>query len=136
MLGARPPPVAEKGSATREKIRRIGHGSVIDDYIFDRTDVEVASSHTPPEDRQARLSDVGRGYHGAKRCYLVTSTKKQPKTSYFDLLSAAFLYIFHKIGCFQLTTCLPYFFAFYWIFHCFFSILLKIPFLCFLRCKF
>ena len=37
----------------------------------------------------------------------VTSTKKQPKTSYFDLFSAVFLYIFHKIGCFQLTTCLP-----------------------------
>ena len=37
----------------------------------------------------------------------VTSTKKQPKTSYFDLFSAVFLYIFHKIGYFQLTTCLP-----------------------------
>ena len=37
----------------------------------------------------------------------VTSTKKQPKTSYFNLFSAVFLYIFHKIGCFQLTTCLP-----------------------------
>ena len=33
-----------------------------------------ASSHTPPEDRQARLSGAGRGYHGAKRSYLVTST--------------------------------------------------------------
>ena len=39
----------------------------------------------------------------------VTSTKKQPKTSHFDLFSAVFLYIFHKIGYFQLTTCLPYF---------------------------
>ena len=39
----------------------------------------------------------------------VTSTKKQPKTSYFYLFSAVFLYIFHKIGCFQLTTCLPIF---------------------------
>ena len=38
-------------------------------------DVEVASSHTPTEDRQARLSGVWRGYHEAKRCYLVTSTK-------------------------------------------------------------
>ena len=37
-------------------------------------DVEVASSHSPPEARQARLSGVGRGYHGAKRSYLVTST--------------------------------------------------------------
>ena len=37
----------------------------------------------------------------------VTSTKKQPKTSYFDLFSAVFLYIFHKIGYFRLTTCLP-----------------------------
>ena len=37
----------------------------------------------------------------------VTSTKKQPKTSYFDLFSAVFLYIFHKIGYFQLTTCSP-----------------------------
>ena len=37
----------------------------------------------------------------------VTSTKKQPKTSHFDLFSAVFLYIFHKIGYFQLTTCLP-----------------------------
>ena len=35
----------------------------------------------------------------------VTSTKKQPKTSYFDLFSAVFLYTFHKIGSFQLTTC-------------------------------
>ena len=66
----------------------------------------------------------------------VTSTKKQPKTSYFDLFSAVFLYIFHKIGCFQLTTCLPYFFAFYWIFHGFFSTFLKIPFLCLLHIKF
>ena len=66
----------------------------------------------------------------------VTSTKKQPKTSYFDLFSAVFLYIFHKIGCFQLTTCLPDFGAFCWIFHGFFSILFKIPFLCLLRRKF
>jgi len=42
------------------------------------------------------------------------ATKKQPKTSHFDLFSAVFLY-FHKIGYFQLTTCLPYFFGFYWI---------------------
>ena len=35
-----------------------------------------ASSHTPPEDRQACLSGAERGYHGAKRSYLVTSTKK------------------------------------------------------------
>ena len=53
---------------------------------------------------------------------LVTSTKKQPKTSYFDLFSAVFLYIFHKIGCFQLTTCLPDFGAFCWIFHGFFIV--------------
>ena len=66
----------------------------------------------------------------------VTSTKKQPKTSYFDLFSAVFLYIFHKIGCFQLTTCSPDFGAFCWIFHGFFSILFKIPFLCLLRRKF
>ena len=66
----------------------------------------------------------------------VTSTKKQPKTSYFYLFSAVFLYIFHKIGCFQLTTCSPNFLTFYWIFHGFFSTLLKIPFLCFLRCNF
>ena len=66
----------------------------------------------------------------------VTSTKKQPKTSHFDLFSAVFLYIFHKIACFQLTTCLTDFWAFYWIFHGFFSILLKIPFLCLLRRKF
>ena len=37
----------------------------------------------------------------------VTSTKKQPKTSYFDLFSAVFLSVFHKIGYFRLTTCLP-----------------------------
>ena len=37
----------------------------------------------------------------------VTSTKKQPKTSHFDLFSAVFLSVFHKIGYFQLTTCLP-----------------------------
>ena len=43
----------------------------------------------------------------------VTSTKKQPKTSYFDLFSAVFLYTFHKIGSFQLTTCSPNFWAFY-----------------------
>jgi len=52
------------------------------------------------------------------------------------LFLAVFLYIFHKIGCFQLTTCLTDFLAFYWIFHSFFLILLKIPFLCFLRLKF
>ena len=46
-----------------------------------------------------------------------TSTKKQPKSSHFDLFSAVFLYIFHKIGSFQLTTCLPDFLAFYWIFR-------------------
>jgi len=45
------------------------------------------------------------------------------------LFSAVFLYIFHKIGYFQLTTCSPYFFGFYWIFHSFFSTLFKIPFL-------
>ena len=39
----------------------------------------------------------------------VTPTKNQPKTSLFRLISAVFLYIFHKFGCFQLTTCLPYF---------------------------
>ena len=66
----------------------------------------------------------------------VTSTKKQPKTSHNSLFSAVFLYIFHKIGCFQLTTCSPNFLTFYWIFHGFFSTLLKIPFLCFLRCNF
>ena len=33
--------------------------------------------------------------------------QKQPKASYFYLFSAVFLYIFHEIGCFQLTTCLP-----------------------------
>ena len=59
---------------------------------------------------------------------LVTSTKKQPKTSYFDLFSAVFLYIFHEIGCFQLTTCLPYFFGFYWIFHLLFLNLFENPF--------
>ena len=37
----------------------------------------------------------------------VTSTKKQPKISHLDLFSAVFLYIFYKIGYFQLTTCLP-----------------------------
>ena len=49
----------------------------------------------------------------------VTPTKNQPKTSYFDLFSAVFLYIFHKIGYFQLTTCSPVFLAFYWIFMAF-----------------
>ena len=52
----------------------------------------------------------------------VTSTKKQPKTSYFDLFSAAFLCVLHKIGYFQLTTCLPDFLDFYWIFHVFFIV--------------
>ena len=28
--------MGDEASATREKIRSIGHGSVIDDYIFDR----------------------------------------------------------------------------------------------------
>ena len=37
----------------------------------------------------------------------VTSTKKQPKTSYFDLFSAVFLYILLKNDSFGLTTCLP-----------------------------
>ena len=49
----------------------------------------------------------------------VTSTKKQPKTSYFNLFSAVFLYIFHKIGCFQLTTCSPDFLAFIGLFMAF-----------------
>ena len=56
--------------------------------------------------------------------------------SLFRLVFGCFLYIFHKIVCFQLTTCLPDFWAFYWIFHGFFSIISKIPFLCFLRRKF
>ena len=53
-----------------------------------------------------------------------TSTKK-PETTYFDLFSAVFLYIFHKIGCFQLTTCSPDFGAFCWIFHVFFIVFWK-----------
>ena len=36
-----------------------------------------ASSHIQPEDLQARLQGAGRGYHGAKRSYLVTSTKEK-----------------------------------------------------------
>ena len=47
----------------------------------------------------------------------VTSTKNQPKTSYFDLFSAVFLYIFHKFGYFRLTTCLPWFRTFGLFFH-------------------
>ena len=66
----------------------------------------------------------------------VTPTKNQPKTSLFRPVFGYFLYIFHKIRCFQLTTCLPDFWPFYWIFHGFFSIILKIPFLCLLRRKF
>ena len=58
----------------------------------------------------------------------VTSTKKQPKTSYFDLFLAVFLCLLHKIGCFQLTTCLPYFFRFLLNFSWLSSIILKIPF--------
>ena len=65
-----------------------------------------------------------------------TPTKNQPKTSLFRLVFGYFLYIFHKIRYFQLTTCLPDFWAFYWIFHGFFLIILKIPFLCLLRRKF
>jgi len=52
------------------------------------------------------------------------------------LFLAVFLYIFHKIGCFQLTTCLTDFLAFLLDFSCLFHSLLKIPFLCFLRRKF
>ena len=37
MLGAQARPVGDEASATREKIRSIGCGSSIDDYIFDRT---------------------------------------------------------------------------------------------------
>ena len=37
----------------------------------------------------------------------VTSTKKQPKTSHFDLFSVVFLYILLKNDSFGLTTCLP-----------------------------
>ena len=66
----------------------------------------------------------------------VTPTKNQPKTSLFRLVFGCFLYIFHKIRFFQLTTCLPDFLAFYWIFHGFFSLIVKIPFLCLLRRKF
>ncbi len=62
----------------------------------------------------------------------VTSTKKQPKSSHFDLFSAVFLYVLHKIVCFWVTTCLPCLFDSYGIFNYFFSSILKIPFLCFL----
>ncbi len=37
VLGARPLPMADEGSATREKARSAGHGSVTDDYAFDRS---------------------------------------------------------------------------------------------------
>ena len=37
----------------------------------------------------------------------VTSTKKQPKISHFDLFSAVFLYILLKNDSLGLTTCLP-----------------------------
>jgi len=37
MLGAEARPVGDEATATREKTRSIGHGSVIDDYVFDRT---------------------------------------------------------------------------------------------------
>ena len=37
----------------------------------------------------------------------VTSTKKQPKISHFDLFSVVFLYILLKNDSFGLTTCLP-----------------------------
>ena len=50
-------------------------------------DVEAASSHTPPEDRGARLPGAGRGYHEAKRSYLVTSTKKERQKSKNSCLS-------------------------------------------------
>ena len=66
----------------------------------------------------------------------VTSTKKQPKTSHFDLFSAVFLYIFHKIGYFQLTTCLPLFRTFGLFFHHDFPFFQKKPFLCLLQCNF
>ena len=101
-------------------------------------DVEAASSCPSQFNNEVWLSLVERYVRDveAASSNLVTSTKKQPKTSYFDLFSAFFLYIFHKIGCFQLTTCLPDFGAFCWIFHGFFSILFKIPFLCLLRRKF
>ena len=36
VLGARLPPGAEERSATRERTRSIGHGSVIGDYVLDR----------------------------------------------------------------------------------------------------
>ena len=39
MLRARPRPVGEEGSVRRERIRSIGHGSVIGDYILDRGEV-------------------------------------------------------------------------------------------------
>ena len=46
---------------------------------------------------------------GIARSSRVTPTKNQPKTSLFRLVFGCFLYIFYKIVCFQLTTCLPYF---------------------------
>ena len=66
----------------------------------------------------------------------VTSTKKQPKISHFDLFSAVFLYILLKNDSLGLTTCLPWFRTFDCCFTAIFPLFQKIPFLCLLRCNF
>ena len=59
-----------------------------------------ASSHIPPEDLQARLQGAGRGYHGAKRSYLVTSTILALRS----ISQSYFLCLLHRIF-WGLTVC-------------------------------
>jgi len=76
-------------------------------------DAEAAGSHSPPVDRQARLPGAGR-VNLRRRRTTVISTKKQPKTSYFDLFSAVFLYFFTKSAVFGWPH-IRLLFRFYWI---------------------
>ena len=63
-----------------------------------------------------------------------TSTIKTAENKLFWLVFGCFLYIFNKFGFFSLPqTCLV--FLFLRVFYCFFSIILKIPFLWLQRCN-
>ena len=52
-----------------------------------------ASSYTLPEDLQARLQGAGRGYHEAKRSYLVTPTNRQCLHPISGVVTACLLFI-------------------------------------------
>ena len=75
--------------------------------------LETVGSHIPLADRRVCSS--------GEECGYIRLWRKSRRRSPLRVV-CVFLYIFHKIACFQLTTCLPDFWAFYWIFHGFFIV--------------